>query len=52
MKKQNIKQPLRCVCSKCGFSWWARVSYPPLKCPACGNRRWNQKRGKQRCQKK
>lgn len=32
---------LDCTCGKCGYSWKARTSEIPRKCPSCGSMAWN-----------
>jgi predicted nucleic acid-binding Zn-ribbon protein len=33
-----------CTCEnpKCGHTWLSRKPEPPLVCPRCGNRKWNE----------
>ena len=30
----------KCLCERCGYTWWPRSTEPPVRCAGCGSAYW------------
>ena len=44
MTAADAARALFCACKQCGYEWSKRSVDRPKKCPACGNRKWDEEK--------